>query len=241
MGEDLHDLFDTQLHSCLRLLRQCVREHLAHERHGPAVARPGRRDARRDAHPRQCQVPDHVHRLMPDELIRPAQRRPDHVTLVEHDRVLGGRALDESLRAEPFDPAQHPECARRREFAREGLRRDAIATVLRADLRMREVDQHFEVQRVCRMRHVDRLAVDHAHRLLESQYVRRPATGHRRRVEQRETERFRRPIHDRRFGRIHGDHQVVDLESRHRREHMLHGVQRPLTRPQLRPAFGRDR
>src|SRR5215218_5414031 len=47
------------------------------------------------ARPREREVAHAVHRLVPHELVRPAQGPAHHLALVEHHRVLDRRALDE--------------------------------------------------------------------------------------------------------------------------------------------------
>ena len=103
----------SSISSTVRLLRDRL-FHGAHQAHRSPVTRPTRRDARAHARPGQREISDTIQRLVPHELVGPAQAsRSDHAILVEHDRVVERRALNQPHRPQRLDLVHEPERPRR--------------------------------------------------------------------------------------------------------------------------------
>ena len=106
---------------------------------------------------------------MPHELVRPPERSAHDVRLVEHDRVLERRALDQPLRPQRLDFVHESERSRRRQLASRNVSvRHADTVDCRPISGCGELDRDIELEVVRRKRFVDGFAVDDSHRLRET-------------------------------------------------------------------------
>src|SRR6185436_4652521 len=140
--QNLHDVFDCA-HS---LLLSTGLHHLPHQCHRSAVTRLYRDDPRAHAGTRQRQIADTVHRLVPHELVVPAQRSAQDVAVIQNDGVVQRRPLDQSLRAKRIDFVNEAKSPRSRKLAGERLFRDDKSARLLPDQRMREFDRYVELE-----------------------------------------------------------------------------------------------
>ena len=187
---------------------------------------------------RQREVADEIERLVPHELVRPAKGVPHHAGLVERQRVLRRRPLNEPLAAQRLDFAHEAERPRAGELGRECVLVDDPAALLRADERMREVDGDLDIENRRGVRDVDGLAVHDAHAVREPELVGHAAMLDDARGAQRVEKRTRAPVEDRRLRRVHLDGDIVDARADDRREHVLDRVQPAFAVAELRASFG---
>src|SRR5258708_12633377 len=80
-----------------------------------------RHDARPEAQPRKREIAETVHHLMPDELVRRAERVLHHAMIVQHHSVLRRRALDQAAVAQKVHLPQEAERTRKRKLAPENV------------------------------------------------------------------------------------------------------------------------
>src|SRR2546423_12364029 len=108
-------------------------DHLAHQRHCPAMAWLYSYDSR--PNPRACkrQIADAVHRLVSHKLVLPAQCAAQYVVIVENDRVVERGALDQSLRAKRIDLVHEAKRPRSRQLVGERLLIDCKSARLLSD------------------------------------------------------------------------------------------------------------
>ena len=169
--------------------------------------------------PASARSPTTVHRLVPHELVRPAQRVLHDALLVQHDAFCVDAPWIRPFARSASTSCTNPKVRAARQLPRERRRRDNVAPALRADQRVREVDRDVERE------HVGGTGLVHATRRPSTRTgSRRPSTGARppacsthAGVQQRVEERAGAPVHDRRLRPVHLDHEVVDLRVPRRR------------------------
>jgi hypothetical protein len=106
---------------------------------------------------------------------------------------------------------------------------------------MWKLDRHRQIEYVRRMRLVDGLTIDHPDRRPQGKILRRATLRARPGCRKRLHERSRAPVHDRRLGAVELNRDVVHFGSRHRRQHVLHRVDRVVPGAELCSPLGEYR
>ena len=165
--------------------------------------------------------------------------RADHPILVQHDRVVERRALDQPHAAQRLDLVDEPERPRRRELLRERLARHAIRqpcwrpivacgkSIVTLSSRSSDGCTSY----------VDSPSVS-VNEFRTVRYSTSPGVVGDPGADQRFDERRRAAVHDRRLGGVEMDLQVIDAAPRDGREHVLHGVHGDGILTQLRAPLG---
>ena len=224
MGQIVHDLADI---------------HRRHSRAPPrALEGPGQGDVAAVTGPRryhmslnpgagQRQVPHDVRRLVPHELVRPAQFAPVHdAAIVQHDRIGLGRALDESARLQLRDLMGEAERPGRRQLRREALRRHIVRSCLPPDQRMRPLDRYRQPKRLGGGDHVGGVLIRDRKRRLHGQHGGLAADRGGLGLCQRVEVWLHAAVENRRLGTRELDRQIVDQVRGNRGEQMLDGMDR---------------
>ena len=233
MGQIVHDLAD--VHRRHAGAPPCASE-CPRQRDIAAVAGPCRHHVSLNPGARERQVPHDIRRLVPHELVRPAQcAAVHHTALVEHDRVRRGCALDQAPRLQLRDLVRKTERARRRELDGEALRRHLVGARLPADQGMRPLDRHSQAQHLRGGDDVGRILVRHRERRRDHQDRGLTADGGRLRSRERFKIRLDAAIEDGRLRPRQLDRQIVDRVRGDGGQHMLHRVDRGLAVPDRRP------
>src|SRR5688500_11087128 len=167
VGENLHDVF----YGVHPFLLSSGFHHLTYQGNRPAMARLHRHDPSPHFCPRQREVSHAVHRLVPHELVAPAQVAAENVVVVEYDGVVERGSLDQTLGPESIHLVHETESSGSRKLARECVLGDVEAARLFSDKRMWKLDGYVELESVEGIRLVDRGAVDYPDRLAEGQKV----------------------------------------------------------------------
>ncbi len=201
------------------------------------MAGPDGRDPCADAPARQREVANTVHRFVPNEFIRPAQRAFEQSDIRQHDRVGCGCAADEAFGTQHFLLMQKAERSGAGQLFPESLGRDHVGPLLAPDHRVGKVDRDVESEGSRRERLVDRRAVDDAHGIPKLQILGRLLPSRQSGGAQRLEERCRAPIQNWWFRSIDVDPEVIEVGGTDRSEHVLHRVELcpGLRSSQLRP------
>jgi len=135
-----------------------------------------------------------------------------------------------------------PETERPRssQLSRKRVSRHLPPARLHAHKGMRKVDGHLEVERVGRRHLVLGIAHPVRERLQHREILGRPAAGRNTCPEQGIKEREGASVHDRRFGTVHVDVQIIDPCTRDGREDMFDRVKGVGAVSQLRLPLGKD-
>src|SRR5688500_12220375 len=205
------------------------------------MARLDRNDSCFHTRSREREIANTIHRLVPDELIGPAERSADDVGFVEDDGVFHRCTLDETARTKPLHLMHEPEGARTGKPRGKRSRRHTDANRLSSDTVVRKLDLYYWVESIARKRLIDGFAVYDSNRLRERENLRvtveRRKTGLPELIEKRSCA----SVQNRRLRSVHADHEVVDSESGNSREHMLDCVNRVVASAELRaPLAGAD-
>ena len=197
-----------------------------HERHVALVARAHGADVPEHGGAEQEQVAQQVEHLVAHELVREAQRLGiQDAVLADHDRALEPAALDPAGAAQRLEVALEHEGARRSDLPQEGLRVDVQRQALRAHERVVVDDREAQAAAVERHRGQLDVALLPAHGLRDLDVPPGPGLGLEPGGEQRLRDGQGAAVGRLRDLHVVGlDHQVVEAEPGHRREHVLHAV-----------------
>src|SRR6185437_10875136 len=190
------------------------------------MTRPHRDDSRLHTRADQREITHTVQRLVAQKLVVPAQHVRDDASVVENYCIVGGCALYQTLRAQIFDFVEKAERPRRGHLIAIALPPNNIASRLASDNWMRKLDRDVQQKLVRGMRLVHRVPVDYPKRLRQREIFRLARKLLDPHPDQSIVEWSGTAIEDRRLGPAHVDHEIVDLESGHRRENVLDRVDR---------------
>ena len=188
--------------------------------------------------PEQVQVPQEIQDLVPHEFVLEAKRLLVQNSLrLDHDRVLERAAEDHPPRAERVHVALEHERSRRRDLLHEDVLVDVVGRVLRSEVGVVVFDREVDPEPIVRERHQHHAVLLVAHRLAHAEVAPGNPLIHDPRFLEHAHVRRGAPVA--RLGGLlggQGDHEIVDLEPRGRREDVLHGVHFRVPRLQDRAA-----
>ena len=173
--------------------------------------------------PDQRQVANHVQNLVAHELVLEPQRI-EHAGLAEDDRVLERAAEREPALAQHLDFLQEAERPRRRDLVDEHVLVEVDRLLLMPEQRMIEADRVADLEAIGRIEGDALVALLELHRPEDlDRLARRGELLHAGVLNQVDPRR-RAAVHDRHFGLVQLDADVVDVEAAERRQQVLDGL-----------------